>query len=135
MSESARPSRATILVVDDDPAVRRALTRMLQSEGFETLEAADGTEAIERVAQYGGAIKAATLDLLMPTTPGSDALSTLARFAPDLAIVICTALPPPHDQLIPPPGTRGIGYVQKPVSSRDLAAEVRRVIAEVEAPD
>jgi CheY-like chemotaxis protein len=121
-----------ILVIDDDDAMRRALTRMLGSEGFGTLEASDGAEGLVVYAEHEHEIKAATLDLLMPGTGGPDTLATLARFAPTLPVVVCTALPPPHDELVPPPGTRGIGYIQKPFTAPELAAELRRVIAEVE---
>ena len=127
------PQKDVILVIDDDDAVRRTLVRMLESQGFDALEAVDGTDGLVVYAENATVIKAATVDLLMPVTSGADTLATLARFAPHLPVVVCTALPPPHDQLNPRPGTPGIGYIQKPFSAAELVAELRRVIAEVEA--
>src|SRR3954470_19917751 len=61
----------TILVVEDDPDVRRALTELLASEGYEVTAAADGGEALETLR---GGLRPAVilLDLMMPNWGGWD---------------------------------------------------------------
>lgn len=119
----------TILVIDDDAAVRAALVRMLTSAGYRTIEARDGSEAIHLFAGRSREITAVTLDLVMPTTDGRETLAMLSAYAPNLPIVIATAYEL-NDLLGRVPGTRGVGYLQKPFTTAQLTAELRRVIAE-----
>ena len=123
--------RETILVIDDDDAVRRGLLRLLTSAGFETLEARDGSEAIHIFAERSGSITAVTLDLEMPTTNGRDTLAMLSAYALDLPIIIATAYPKPDDLIGRQLGERGVGYLQKPFTVIELTAELRRVIDEM----
>jgi hypothetical protein len=58
----------------------------------------------------------------------------ISGFAPNLPVVISTAMPRPDNMIGRMPGSRGVGYLQKPYTAAELAAELRRVIAE-EEPD
>jgi CheY-like chemotaxis protein len=127
--KSALPNE-TVLVIDDDAAVRRAMVRLLTGAGFETLEAEDGSQAIHVFAANSGKITAVTLDLAMPTTNGRETLAMLSEFAPNLPIIIATAFPRPNDMLGRQPGERGVGYLQKPFTTVELMTELRRVIDE-----
>lgn len=124
-------AKETILVIDDDDAVRRGLVRLLAGAGFETLEAKDGSEAIHVFAEHSKTITAVTLDMEMPTTNGRATLAMLSQFAPDLPIVVATAYEKPDDLIGRKPGERGVGYLQKPFSAAELNAELRRVIDEM----
>lgn len=123
--------KETILVIDDDDAVRRGLVRLLKSAGFDTLEASDGSEAIHVFAEHSKKITAVTLDMEMPTTNGRATLAMLSQFAPDLPIVVATAYEKPDDLIGRQPGERGVGYLQKPFSAAELNTELRRVIDEM----
>jgi two-component system, cell cycle sensor histidine kinase and response regulator CckA len=118
----------TVLVIDDDDAVRRGVVRLLTSAGFDTLEARDGSEAIHIFAEHSQKITAVTLDLEMPTTNGRATLAMLSEYAPRLPIIIATAYPLPDDLVGRVPGQRGVGYLQKPFTVKELTAELRRVI-------
>jgi len=123
----------TILIIDDDPRVRATLVHMLTSAGYRTLEARDGSEAIHLFADRSREITAVTLDLVMPTTDGKETLAMLSAYAPNLPIVIATAYGP-KELTGRVPGTRGVGYLQKPFTTAELTAELRRVIAECAEP-
>jgi two-component system nitrogen regulation response regulator NtrX len=76
-----------VLLVDDEANIRRMVGALLQSEGFETSEAANGTAALAAVE--AGPPDAVLLDLMMP--PGPDGLTTLEqlkRRAPDLPVIM-----------------------------------------------
>ena len=118
----------TILVIDDDDAVRRGLVRLLKGAGFDTLEARDGSEAIHLFAEHSKSITAVTLDLEMPTTNGRETFAMLSEYAANLPIIIATAYPMPDDLIGRRPGAPGIGYLQKPFTAVELTAELRRVI-------
>ena len=80
-----------ILVVDDDPAVREMLVRVLTGEGYSTCEAANGDEALRISAAVRPDL--VLLDLGLPGQSGWDILANLTRPKPGLAVVIITAWP------------------------------------------
>lgn len=123
--------RNTVLVVEDMDEVRRALGRMVSSLGYDVIEARDGSEAVHLYAQHADRVVAVTLDLMMPTTDGRETLAMLSAFAPDVGVVISSALPQPENLLGRLPGDRGVAYLQKPYSSTELGIELRRVIGEM----
>ncbi|HEX2485675.1 MAG TPA: PAS domain S-box protein [Myxococcota bacterium] len=82
-----------VLVVDDEPTVRRVARRMLERLGYEACEAADGDEALLRVGEAGRPFDLVLLDLDMPNVDGRACLLGLQRIAPDLPVVLSTGLP------------------------------------------
>jgi two-component system response regulator AtoC len=80
---------ATVLVADDDRTIRRNLVRLLQSEGYQALEAADGDEALTCInAQAPDAV---LLDLKMPGRDGLEVLAELGPALADLPVIVVTA--------------------------------------------
>ena len=88
MSEPAAPS-ATLLVADDDPAVRQSLERALTREGYAVVQAPDGQSALERL-QAGG-VDMVLSDLKMPGLNGLELLKAAKVVAPDVDFVMLTA--------------------------------------------
>lgn len=85
----ARPPQEyapTILIADDEPAIRKFLETGLQSHGFHVLLAADGQQAIDLYRRHGEAIAAVLLDVRMPDLDGPETLKALRRLNPDLRI-------------------------------------------------
>ena len=80
---------ATVLVADDDRTIRRNLVRLLQSEGYKTLEAADGEEALSRIRAENP--DAVLLDLKMPARDGLEVLGELGPALADLPVIVVTA--------------------------------------------
>ena len=79
-----------ILLVDDHPLTRSALSALLRQNGFDVVgEAADGEEAIQRAAQLDPDL--ILLDLSMPGLDGLGALPRLREAAPDCEVVVLTA--------------------------------------------
>ena len=80
-----------VLVVDDDPEIRRLVTRLLQHEGFEVAQAADGEEALRRCEQQMP--DAIVADLMMPKLDGEAFLLELRQLRPDhrVPVLLLTA--------------------------------------------
>ncbi|MBV8078683.1 MAG: response regulator, partial [Planctomycetaceae bacterium] len=78
-----------ILVADDDRTIRRNLVRLLQAEGYRTLEAASGTEALALIRAEAPA--AVLLDLKMPGPDGLEVLRQLGPTLADLPVIVITA--------------------------------------------
>ena len=83
-------SNPTVLVADDDTTIRRNLVRLLRSEGYQTIEAADGDAALAGV--HEGHPDAVLLDLKMPRRDGLTVLADLQPLLADLPVIVITAL-------------------------------------------
>jgi CheY-like chemotaxis protein len=82
-----------VLVVDDEPAVRRVAARMLRRLGYDPEEAPGGADAVARVRAAPGAFALVLLDLDMPGMDGRACLRALREIQPGLPIVLSTGLP------------------------------------------
>jgi CheY-like chemotaxis protein len=120
-------SDATVLVVDDDPAVARVATRMLESAGLRVLVARDGREALALHDEQQGEIALVLLDLNMPGLLGDEVFRALRRVDPKLPILFSSGYPEQEalDRLA---GAGPIHFVQKPYRTQALLAGVRRAL-------
>ena len=89
MTESNAAAAATVLVADDDRTIRRNLVRLLESEGYRTIEAVDGHEALAGIR--GKNPDAVLLDLKMPGRDGLEVLGELGPLLADLPVIVVTA--------------------------------------------
>ncbi|MGB9082258.1 MAG: response regulator, partial [Desulfuromonadaceae bacterium] len=79
----------TILVADDDQAIRRTLELHLSEEGFAVRTAADGHEAVEKAIQ--AEVDLVLLDVRLPGMDGFEVLGRIKEKRPDLPVVVITA--------------------------------------------
>jgi two-component system cell cycle sensor histidine kinase/response regulator CckA len=121
-----------ILVVDDEPIVRRFASRVLADAGYSVATAADGAEALQLVRERGEPLSAVVSDIVMPRLNGVQLLEALAVSHPDLPIILMSGYA--SAQL----AERGIAapcsVLAKPFAPDLLLAEVRRCIDRA-APD
>ncbi|WP_448598254.1 sigma-54-dependent transcriptional regulator [Thermoleptolyngbya sp.] len=84
---------AKILIIDDEKAMRQAMVQILQDEGHETLEAADGSQGLKLIqaSEVGDRPDLVFLDLKMPRTQGMTVLKTLGSQLLDLPVIVMTA--------------------------------------------
>jgi len=107
----ARPG--TVLLVDDEEAVRTVGRRMLERLGYDVLVAEDGVVAVEQFRAHRGRISCVLLDLSMPRMDGAQALRELRVLAPELPVVISSGFS--ETQLEERfRGERLSGFIQKP---------------------
>jgi DNA-binding response OmpR family regulator len=117
--------RRNVVVVEDEDAIRRAITDILRVSGYDVVEASDGLTGL-REAQRAG-VDLVLLDLLLPKMDGFDVLAELRVTHPSLPIIILTARGSEDDRVR---GLRGGAddYVVKPFSARELLARVQAVL-------
>jgi len=120
-----------ILVIDDEPAIRRALRPPLVELGFQVAEASRGEEALQmlRAAVYDAVL----LDVNMPGIGGIETLRRMRAFAPRLPILMLTVRDQEEDKV----HALDLGaddYVTKPFSTRELIARIRAAVRRVKAP-
>jgi DNA-binding response OmpR family regulator len=118
------PMKSTkILVVDDEPKIRRIITSYLAEEGFDIAEASDGETALELIA---GNPDLVILDLGLPGIDGIEVLRQL-RTRSDVPVMLVTARAEETDRLI----GLSVGaddYVTKPFSPRELVLRVKAIL-------
>jgi two-component system KDP operon response regulator KdpE len=113
--------RSTILVVDDEPPMRRYLSANLKASGYEVLLAADGTEALDLLTQHS--FDLVILDIMLP---GPDGLEVLQRLRRDqrVPVIVVSARGREDDKVI----ALDFGaddYLTKPFNVEELLARVR----------
>jgi DNA-binding response OmpR family regulator len=114
-----------ILVVEDDPAVQKALKRLFEGEGYPVEIQGDGKSALESF--QAGTPAAIILDLRLPKLSGSDLCKEIKAQAPTLPIVVLSATSDVSDKVL----LLELGaddYVTKPFSPRELLARVRAAL-------
>ena len=114
-----------ILVVDDDPEIRRLLGRYLDGQGLRVTLAANRHECEERLKDNNIAL--VVLDVMLPDGSGLEICRALSEQRPNLAIILLTALKEDVDRII---GLE-IGaddYLGKPFNPRELVARIRAVL-------
>jgi DNA-binding response OmpR family regulator len=114
-----------ILVVEDDPAVQKALRRLFETEGYSVETQSDGKSAIESFQNSTPA--AVVLDLRLPKLSGRDVCKEMKALSPSLPIVVLSAASDVSDKVL----LLELGaddYVTKPFSPRELLARVRAAL-------
>ena len=114
-----------IVVVEDEPAIRRGVCDLLRASGFHVTEATDGARGAEEAVRVG--VDLVLLDLLLPKKDGLEVLAELRKIRPTLPVIILTARGTEDDRV------RGLkmgadDYVVKPFSARELLARVEAVL-------
>ena len=129
-SNSGQPMRSEsglVYIVDDDPSVRRALSRLAQSAGFEARGFATGSDFL--TAERPGGRACVVLDLRLPDMHGLEVQRRLARTDPDLRVVVVTGY---GDDLTRREAlTAGaLAFLSKPFDDQTLLEAIRRALAD-----
>lgn len=120
--------RGTVLVVEDDAAVREVLRRALERAGCDVLAAANGHEALTVSDRHPGAIDVLVTDVVMPLMGGPQLALKLKGKRPQIQVLYMSGYPP---EVLRRHGVRGSGreFMAKPLSCAELVARVSDALA------
>ena len=126
----ASPGRAgaagSVLVVDDETAVRRFAVRVLQREGYLVAEASDGAEALELVRVEGASVEVVVSNIVMPRLNGVEVMQALSVSHPHLPVILMSGY---ATAALSELGiTAPCSILPKPFPAERLLAEVQRCI-------
>lgn len=122
------PDGSTLLVVDDDPMVRRSVRRMLELSRVTVVEAADGEHAIQVIGRdEAHLLDAVVTDLDMPVVSGPELIAVLRECRPDLSLVAMSG----SAEL--PRDLQEVPFIHKPFSPEQLTAVVEPLVLESQA--
>src|SRR5579864_477722 len=122
----------TILVIEDDERIIKALQRLFTSEGYEIRSATNGKQGLELFASPG--LDAVVLDLMLPEMSGRDVCRSMKQASPDTPVVILSAISDVADKVL----LLELGaddYVTKPFSPRELLARVQTALRHAVRPE
>jgi PAS domain S-box-containing protein len=118
----------TVLLVEDEPAVRQFARRALQASGYTVLVAPDGAEALALADRQAGPIHLLMTDVVMPGITGPELARRLVAKRPALRVLYCSGYTDDASVL---EGIReaGTAFLQKPFAPEDLARKLREVLS------
>jgi two-component system KDP operon response regulator KdpE len=128
MTMESRPPN--VLVVDDEPALRKVLRTSLAASGFVIEEARSGEEAVDIVLQRP--FDLVLLDINMPGIGGVEACREIRALAPKIGILMVTVRDAEND-MVRALEAGADDYITKPVRFRELVARMRAVLRRLEA--
>lgn len=117
----------TILLVEDDTAVRRVLQCMLSSSGYEVLEAGSAPQALELAASYSRDIHVLITDVVMPRTNCDRFVEELKSRRPDLKVIFISGY---SEDMLNRYGVKNSrpNFMQKPFSAGMLVEKIRELV-------
>jgi two-component system cell cycle sensor histidine kinase/response regulator CckA len=133
ISESVRPGSETILLVEDDVAVRQLARLVLERTGYRVMEAGNPKEALAVASQDGRVIDLLLSDLIMPDSDGPPLFDRLAKAHPGVRVLYMSGY---ADEAVVRHGVivEGTPFLQKPFTPQTLSGKVRDVLDAPRAP-
>ena len=124
----------TILVVEDDPAVRRVTSGLLKSMGYDVLVADGGVKALEIAQNHSGSVDLFLTDVVMPGLQGPELVSSLLELYPDTAVLFVSGYTDP-ERLVDLNLNDRRTFLQKPFTYEALEHELLTLLEPPSPPD
>jgi two-component system, cell cycle sensor histidine kinase and response regulator CckA len=121
------PGEETILLVEDEAAVRNFVTRALRQQGYQVLDASNGGEALMIAEQHPGTIHLLLTDVIMPRVSGKQLAQRLRQIREDLRVLYMSGY---AEEIIAPHGVLepGAAFIEKPLTAEALGRKIREVL-------
>ncbi len=120
-------AQGVVLVVDDEPSVRKVAKIMLTRSGLTVLTAKDGVEAMEVFRREGDRIDLVLLDMTMPRMGGDEAYQAMRKMRPDVKVVLTSGYG--EKAITDRFALEGLaGFIQKPFELEKLMTMIRDIL-------
>jgi PAS domain S-box-containing protein len=125
--EDSHAGSGTILLVEDEEAVRKLASRVLEARGYTVLRAADGLQALDTVERHPGAIDLLITDVVMPRMSGRELADLVRPRRPATKVLYVSGY---TDDAIVHHGVldAGVMFLQKPFTPDSLARKVKEIL-------
>ncbi|MGO9124562.1 MAG: response regulator [Terriglobales bacterium] len=127
MPTQFRPTRSTVLVVEDSPELQNYLRRLLELDSYQVEIAGNGEDALQRMST-GCAPRVVLLDMQMPGMDGLETLRILRQLQPAAKVIMCSGVDDP-DKIRQAISLGAQAYLVKPVRHLYLSAAIERCLS------
>jgi two-component system, cell cycle sensor histidine kinase and response regulator CckA len=119
---------ATILVVEDEPSVRKLTGSILEKDGYTVIESENSEDAITRARDYKGTIHLLLTDVIMPAMNGPEVYQRIAEIHPGIKVLYMSGY---TSNIITRRGVlkEGVQLIQKPFSKKTMSEKVAEVLS------
>jgi CheY-like chemotaxis protein/two-component sensor histidine kinase len=118
----------TVLVVEDESVLRRAVSTLLRKEGFFVIEAGDGTAGAKQFCANETQIDVILLDMTLPGMSGRQVLEEVRRIRPDVKVILTSAYSQDALAVAVSGGQKPWGYIRKPYRISELTDVLRKAV-------
>jgi signal transduction histidine kinase/CheY-like chemotaxis protein len=127
VSYTRTPAGETVLIVEDEPALREVTRRIFARNGYQVLTAGNGPEALSLAGEHPGEIHLLVTDVVMPRMLGREVAEKMLEIKPGIEVLFMSGYARPvlasQGRLEP-----GVALVEKPFSEADLIAKAAQVL-------
>ncbi len=130
MTQQPDDATITILLADDDPAIRQLMLKMLEGYGYKLLEARNGKEGVQIATEYTQPIHLLVTDVVMPHASGFDLVRGLAASHPETKVLYLSGYA--DDSVAVRGGLKesGEAFLLKPFTREALAEKIRDLLGD-----
>jgi DNA-binding NtrC family response regulator len=118
---------ATVLVVEDEDSLRQAVVKVLRKSGFEVLEAADGSAAIDVLRKKSREIDLMLLDMTMRGASTHEILGEVAKTTPDTRVILTSAFG--QETVVGMTESQICSFIRKPFQITNLLQVLRDALS------
>jgi PAS domain S-box-containing protein len=118
----------TVLLVEDDEALRESISSYLELHGYKVLEACDGVQALRVASQHAKSIQVLITDMILPKLSGMELAPEVGRMAPQVVTLYMSGYTD-RELIDYDPANLTTGYLQKPFALQTLLQKLREMIA------
>ncbi|MDA8431532.1 MAG: PAS domain S-box protein, partial [Nitrospiraceae bacterium] len=117
----------TILVAEDDGAVRKLVGTVLSQFGYNVIDAEDGEEAISKFRENSEAVRLVILDMIMPKKNGKEAFEEIRKIRPGIKVLFASGYTEERARSEALAG-EGCDFIVKPAAPRELLTKIRALL-------
>jgi PAS domain S-box-containing protein len=118
----------TVLLVEDEDALRLSVAKLLRKEGLTVIDVGDGTTAVDLFRDHPKEIDVVLLDMTIPGTPSSTVIEEASVLRPEARLLLTSAYS--REMVFPKNSSDQIkGFIRKPFQLRDLVSQVREALS------
>jgi CheY-like chemotaxis protein len=132
VEQPSSQGKETVLIVEDEPVVRRLTVRALAERGYHVLEAEDGPSALSVAQEHEAELHLLITDVVMPGMNGKELADRLTADRPDLRVLYISGYAE-HAVVRQGVLVEGIAFLSKPFDLSELARTVRELLDKVQA--
>jgi CheY-like chemotaxis protein len=124
---SVSSGNETILLIEDDQAVRRSIKALLEEFGYKVIEAADGDQAITLFRKNKDFLQLVISDVIMPRQSGKEVYDELKKLRPDIKVLFISGY---SADILTKKGIagEGINFISKPINPEVFFRKIREVL-------